>query len=240
MDAKEASIIFNAFRDRVPKDPRLIQLWKQAKNGGVTYAEANEFAKIVGGIMGETLAADAVRLSFDEALLLLNEPYKYAYSYISDYAGDVQNALNKAVNIGVKSVRPKMYAGTIEEYARKIAELENPTKAITEESERFALTPVDDTVRSNAEFHEQLGYKAMVVRTYEGKHREHTDHKHPDWVDCEWCQSLAGVYEYSEVKNRGNEVWKRHEGCRCEVSYTPSGRGSKAQSGYISGNSFQW
>ena len=34
---------------------------------------------------------------------------------------------------------------------------------------------------------------------------------------CEWCQERAGIYEsYTDAQD--NEVFARHEGCRCEVS----------------------
>ena len=42
---------------------------------------------------------------------------------------------------------------------------------------------------------------------------------------CDWCSKLAGTYPYEQVRDTGNDVYRRHRFCRCNVTYDPqSGR----------------
>ena len=72
---------------------------------------------------------------------------------------------------------------------------------------------VDEAVRSNADFQYKAGLSPKIVRTSTGN-------------CCEWCDKLAGTYEYSDVRKTGNNVWRRHSYCRCLVDYHP-GNGKK-------------
>jgi hypothetical protein len=38
-------------------------------------------------------------------------------------------------------------------------------------------------------------------------------------VPCPWCENLAGTYDYADVKATGSDVYRRHENCRCIVTY---------------------
>lgn len=64
----------------------------------------------------------------------------------------------------------------------------------------------DEHVRANAEARFQAGLAPMIVRTAA-----------PGC--CNWCASRAGVYDYDRVKDKGNEVFRRHQFCRCTVAY---------------------
>ncbi len=60
----------------------------------------------------------------------------------------------------------------------------------------------------NADFHYNAGLRPKIIRTAVGK-------------TCKWCQSMAGVYDYSKVSNTGNNVFRRHANCDCTVVYDP-------------------
>ena len=36
---------------------------------------------------------------------------------------------------------------------------------------------------------------------------------------CDWCEEVAGTYDYFEVKDKGNDVWRRHLGCQCDIEF---------------------
>ena len=65
----------------------------------------------------------------------------------------------------------------------------------------------DDFVKENAKFSYKAGLQTQIIRVLKGK------------KPCKWCQSLAGVYDYSEVSDTGNDVFRRHENCHCQVVY---------------------
>ena len=43
---------------------------------------------------------------------------------------------------------------------------------------------------------------------------------------CDWCAQLAGEYDYPDVPD---EVYQRHERCRCTVEYDPADGKRKRQ-----------
>ena len=64
---------------------------------------------------------------------------------------------------------------------------------------------VDDTIKTNVDFHNKLGLKPKIVRKMNGK-------------CCDWCKEVEGEYEYPNVPK---DVFRRHRFCRCTVEYEP-------------------
>jgi hypothetical protein len=59
----------------------------------------------------------------------------------------------------------------------------------------------DDFIQANAEFRTKSGLKETITRTVIGK-------------CCDWCEQLAGTYEYPDVPD---DVYRRHNRCKCVV-----------------------
>lgn len=62
---------------------------------------------------------------------------------------------------------------------------------------------LDSYIEVNASFRFKSGMKTVIVRRQLGR-------------CCDWCASLAGVYDYSDAPS---EVYKRHDNCRCMVTF---------------------
>lgn len=91
--------------------------------------------------------------------------------------------------------------------------------------ENIAWSVVDDTMKANADFQYRAGLPAKVVRKTEpsGFRSVKRGNKTISYrVPCKWCQRLAGTYTYPNVPK---EVWQRHDGCECIITYTPAGGG---------------
>lgn len=67
----------------------------------------------------------------------------------------------------------------------------------------------DYYVEANVRFRSELGMKAVIIRRQLGN-------------CCDWCARLAGIYD---PYNAPDDIYKRHENCRCLVTY-------KSQDGY--------
>lgn len=76
----------------------------------------------------------------------------------------------------------------------------------------FTQSVVDEAIKKNAKFHNDAGMKAVIKRQVKGK-------------ACKWCRGLEGTYDYP--KGTPNEVFHRHENCRCVTEYYPSGKKKK-------------
>lgn len=67
---------------------------------------------------------------------------------------------------------------------------------------------MDDFVRENADFQYKAGLSPTIERKTTGK-------------CCAWCSNLAGSYPYEDVKDKGNDVFRRHKNCHCQILYNP-------------------
>lgn len=65
---------------------------------------------------------------------------------------------------------------------------------------------VDEFMRDNAEIQSDLGFKPIVKR-------------YAFYNACDWCKDKEGVYDYDEVKDKGNDVWLRHRACNCTIVF---------------------
>ena len=69
----------------------------------------------------------------------------------------------------------------------------------------------DDHIRHNADKRFRAGMGPKIVRT-------------AAFNCCSWCSSLAGTYDYEDVRDTGNDVFRRHERCKCIVDYVCDGK----------------
>ena len=150
-------------------------------------------------------------------------PLKEAHGMINEVASEVQLVKNKKAGINLKPIRPPIEMdrvdGIIEmlvngEFADNIHYFVEPIKNIVD---HFG----DYHTEKNAEFLSNTGVEITITRTSEAK-------------ACDWCQDRDGVYHsYREALD--NQVFARHEGCRCDVSIS---NGSSAGKMRASGHGF--
>ena len=69
----------------------------------------------------------------------------------------------------------------------------------------------DDHIKTNADARWRAGMDPQIVRRAAVK-------------CCAWCSSLEGTYDYEDVSDTGNDVFRRHENCRCIVDYICDGK----------------
>lgn len=120
-----------------------------------------------------------------------------------------QTAINEANNLGIRAAVPEFDGnrayGLVEEL-RENPEFTNIEHLFYDQVTNFSQNIVDRSVRDNAELQSNAGIDAYIVRTAENG-------------ACDWCQALEGTYPYEEVKAPGNDVFRRHDSCRCTVEY---------------------
>ena len=85
-------------------------------------------------------------------------------------------------------------------------EFKNIEKSFYDQLTNFSENIVDDSIRDNVGRLYRSGIRTMIVRQAEAG-------------ACKWCQEVAGSYDYSQVRNTGNDVWRRHENCHCVIDY---------------------
>lgn len=206
------------FRKKIDSSKTIRKLYEKVKRGSATYKEANEFAIEVGEILAGSFKSNISsaslpdgRMYFNIANRIIRETLQNNYELISDISMKVQEALNKTAGIGIKPIKPKLNEDKVKGIVDIVSGKENYDDIaymLGDPIVNFSQSVVNDTVRENADFQYQAGLSPKIRRTSTGK-------------CCEWCDKLAGVYDYEDVSNSGNDVFRRHERCRCLVEYEP-------------------
>jgi len=141
---------------------------------------------------------------FNIADRILNATLGENHRLISDVTAQVQKIMNQPAGIGIKPITPKLNQDKIDGLVNRISSEENFDDVawiLDEPVVNYSQSVVDDAVESNAEFQTKAGLSPKIIRTS-------TEHC------CKWCEEVAGTYEYPNVPQ---DVFRRHERCRCTV-----------------------
>ncbi|MDY3007004.1 ADP-ribosyltransferase [Anaerococcus porci] len=191
---------------------------KALKNKKANYKDANEFAVEVGKILANTFQ-DKIKtgdlpdgkMYYNIAKRLIEPNMVRNHDLVSEYSKEVQSQLNKQANISIQAQEADLNQDRIDKLVDKITKYdsyEDGKWLLNEPVINFTQAVVDETIRKNADLHAKAGLSPKIERYTNGK-------------CCDWCDKLAGIYNYEDVKNTGNEVFRRHRHCDCLVIYDP-------------------
>lgn len=198
------------------------QIAEKISQGKATYEDALDYARESSRIMTASMKRNIPEVLTDgklfraEADQVIRQPMKRGGAQVVETAAEIQQQMNEAAGIGINAVVPDVNEDQITGIITDICNAESYSAGadrLFTQIENFLEGTVDDCVRENADFHYQAGLDPTIERRTTGK-------------CCTWCSNLAGVYRYSDVMDKGNDVFRRHRNCHCVVSYNP-GNGSK-------------
>lgn len=206
------------FKNKFDNSKIIRELYRKVEQGNATYKEANEFAIEVGELLSgsfkKNLSSSVLpdgRMYYNIADRIIRDALWNDYELVADISAKVQEILNKRAGIGIKAIKPKIN----EDKVRGIVDIvsgkekyDDIAYMLGEPVVNFSQSIVNDAVRENADFQYKAGLSPKIIRTSTGK-------------CCEWCDKLAGIYDYEAVSDTGNNVFRRHKYCRCLVEYAP-------------------
>lgn len=193
-------------------------VFKRIRQGRATYKDASDFSEEIGKILAKVFKGidlDGVDLN-DLAYNIVGNAMKQNIALSDLTCESVQSILNESAGVGLKPVTPKKNPEKIKGIQDLVANAESEEAvrvALDEPVITNVMSNVDDWVRTNADFQGDAGMKPIIVRTWSGSYPSH-DTRHTDW-----CKDLAGTWEYGDEPN---DVYRRHNGCRCRVEYFPN------------------
>ncbi len=223
------------FTRLIRSDSKLKALVEKAR-GSMLYEDANEVAIRLGELASESMLQTSVnveRFTEDIARELVTDPLTSIHELVSDVVRTVQHNLLDDAGTGLSSLAADLDTNRIEGLISKLASYDNAQDAqwlLKEPVINYSQSVVDLSMRKNMDANKKAGFKATVVRKAEPQgtrkriQRVRANGKVYSYqrtyiVPCEWCKELAGTYDYEEVKQTGEDVWRRHEGCRCTLTY---------------------
>ena len=203
--------IKKAFRQTVDNDPDVRKLYEELQRTP-TYGVSMKLASKIGEDLGKVLIKYAPELSVDDLELadILPKALGLDQAQVTTACKQVQEAMNKQAGLGVKYKEPKFNmdkALGLADEVRGVTDFELIAQKFVEQVQNFSESVVDDSIYTNAGTLANAGVKALIVRTAEA-------------TACDWCDEVAGTYDYFEVKDKGNDVWRRHLGCHCDIDFS--------------------
>lgn len=215
------------FYELLRKDRKIRSLLARIRDG-TSYYDANEYAVRVGELLSKALNQSTETLSFmseEVAQELLDPLLREDHSMIATVIGQIQQNMNKANGVGLAPMIPDVDTDRIEGFIKKIASgesLDDVRWMFGEPVVNYSQSVVDKGIEANARATSKIGLKAYIIREAEASgHRtiKRGNKSYSYAIPCKWCANLAGKYEYESVRGTGNDVYRRHEACRCRVTY---------------------
>ena len=210
--------IAQEFKNKVDSDPKVQQYLKTIRSGNGTYVTANKLAVRVGEDLGKVLKMHEPidGISEWDYVDLIPKALGLDQQMVVDACREVQEGMNKKAGLGIKYKEPAFNMDRVNGLITELAdnpEFTNISKSFYDQLVNFSESIVDDSIRDNAGVLFRAGIRTMIIRQAE-------------FGGCPWCQDVAGAYDYNDVKEPGNDVWRRHERCRCTIDYKTERSGS--------------
>lgn len=206
--------IQTSFKTNVMRDRRIAQISTRIRDGTATFADGHDYAERLGENLSKALTSNLTadnlpdgRLYYNIASRTVTPALEENYNLTNDAAEKIQKIVDKKSKIGLGSVRAdfptERINGLIDKMTRDDISLVDALIWLREPIINNCEAFFDDFIDSNAKFRENAGLKAKLIRQAEAN-------------CCSWCAALEGVYDYD---NAPDDIYRRHEFCRCVVTY---------------------
>lgn len=207
------------FKESVESDKRVQRFFQKVADGTAQQKDVHDYAEYLGENLSEVLQRNITPEAMPDGKLYWNIADRTIrpmlsgnYDLVNESAIDVQKMLDSADGIGLNAIKGQYPEGRIKGLIEKILEAEDFTIWLKEPIINCSESFFDDFVIGNADFRYRAGMEPMIRRT-------------AAYGCCEWCSRLTGSYRYSDLRP-GDNVYRRHEFCRCELTFE---NGSKRQ-----------
>lgn len=208
--------VIDEFHRLYEESDKIRVLLGKVKEGTATFAEAQQYSLEVSRLIGvayEKHISSAVlpdgRMYYNIASRLIPDTLDENYKTVSDYAVEVLKKLNENARIGLRAKAAEKDTDRIDglvNLASSAEQYDNVSKKLLTAFENFGLSVVDKIIQANVDWHYRAGLNPKIIRKSERK-------------CCKWCANLAGEYDYPT--DMPDDIFRRHENCRCTVLYDP-------------------
>lgn len=211
------------FKFRYDSNSKIQALLKKLNNKDLSYEEAYDYADELGNLLAQVLKKHISpgqlpdgKMYYNIAQRVMGDALSSNHELVAVYSQAVQTAINKNAGYNIKALKSNLSEDRVDGFIQRLAseeEFDDVSWMLDEPVKTFTRATVDDTLKRNAEFNNQLGIAAVIERTEE-------------YDACSWCKALEGTYTYPD--DVPAEVYMRHDNCRGRVLYRPENK-RKAQ-----------
>lgn len=223
----------NKFTNGLANSTRIKRVLKKIEDGKADYKDVNTLAEYVGEALEQAfklITEDDLpngRMYYNIADRVVRPNLEEEFDILADASEIVQKTLNKKAGLGLNAIRPIRDNNRIQGIIDRVSDADNYNDIrwiLGEPVINYAQSVVTDSIKLNASTQQRAGLNPRIIREAEApgvrtvvRGKKRISYK----VPCVWCARLAGTYDYGEVSNTGNDVFRRHENCRCLITYDP-------------------
>lgn len=206
--------IGKAFDTHTGNDRTLARVTKRIRDGTATQEDGHIYAIRIGkdssralrDVLTEENLPDG-KLYYNIATRTVIPTLENNQELVNDAASQIQKRQDARKKLSLNPVRPSFpqerIDGLIEKMTADDIELKQALVWIEEPIVNNTEAFFDDFIRENAEFRSGAGLKTKITRIAESN-------------CCPWCAGLEGSWNYG---SQPEEIFARHEFCRCTVTY---------------------
>lgn len=206
------------YRKRCENDKELARIEALAESGKANGKDTDAYAVRAGELLAAALhdnvSGDVLpdgRMYFNIASRVLPPVLRDNYELVAGMSTRIQQVLNDNAGLHMKALRPDLNEDRVKglvNLAASADQYEDKRKELEADVVNFSQRISADGFHKNAEFQYTSGLNPKIRREAESG-------------CCKWCQALEGTYDYADVRDTGNDVWRRHRDCKCVVEYDP-------------------
>jgi len=206
--------IDTSFQSNMMKDRQIASISKRIRDGTATLVDGHKYAEQVGKNLSKALKDNLTAETLPDGKLYYNIAKRTVvpslekdYQLVNKTAAQIQAIEDAKKGIGLQSIQAKFpdlrVSDLIDKMTEDEIELEEALKWVGEPIVNNSEAFFDDYIRANADFRSESGMQTTITR-------------HAESGCCGWCSGLTGTYEYG---NAPDDIYQRHEYCRCAVTY---------------------
>lgn len=206
--------IETSFQNIVMKDKRVTRIGRRIRDGTATLSDVHDYSACLGEDLSQALLNNLTTETLPNGILYYNiaertviPALKTNYDLVNEMATIVQGLEDNRNNIGLKPITAEFpeerIRGLIDKITQEDVTVDNVVNWLKEPIVNNSESFMDDFVDANAKFREDAGMQAKLIRKAEAN-------------CCPWCADLEGEYDYGDAPD---DIYRRHEFCRCVVTF---------------------
>lgn len=217
--------IEKAFRAAIEADRRYTRIANRVRDGTATIEDIHSLSVIYGEALSGALLENFTPEYMPGGVYywniverVLGSTLRQNYELVNRAASEIQNMVDEAAGIGLNAVAapwPEERAKGL--YEKIVGDTVNPTRWLGEPVINITESFSDDYMMENAAVSARAGLEPKIIRKL-GAFEVRRSKKRSYEIPCDWCQSLAGEYNYDGSQPK--DIFQRHESCRCAVFYS--------------------
>lgn len=208
------SDIDSLFKAHTMADRKLATVSKRIRDGTATQIDGHLYAERLGHnasrALQEVLTPDRLpdgKLYYNIATRTVIPTLENNQRLVNEAATSIQKSIDAKNGIHLGPIKPDFpksrVNGLIDKMCADGIEIEEALRWLGEPIVNNSEAFFDDFIKDNVDFRHDAGLRATITRIAESK-------------CCEWCAALEGTYEYGKAPE---DIYRRHESCRCTVTY---------------------